>query len=84
MRIHSWLPHSALNGSNGWTHNLEAREGQEVDWKRLVQFALLGSSDLELYAILLVRVSLGLFFAISRANNVFVAGGTKPAYENVR
>jgi hypothetical protein len=40
-------------------------EGQEVDWKRLVQFALLGSSDLEQYAILLVRVSLGLFFAIS-------------------
>src|ERR1700751_3824631 len=40
-------------------------EGQEVDWKRLVQFALLGSSDLEQYAVLLVRVSLRLFFAIS-------------------
>jgi hypothetical protein len=26
LRIHSWLPHGALNGSNGWTHNLEARE----------------------------------------------------------
>src|SRR5271169_5242528 len=26
LRIHSWLPHRALNGSNGWTHNLEARE----------------------------------------------------------
>src|ERR1700683_56100 len=26
LRIHSWLPHFALNGSNGWTHNLEARE----------------------------------------------------------
>jgi putative oxidoreductase len=49
-----------------------------VDWKRLVQFALLGSSDLEQYAILLVRVSLGLFFAISGANKLFVAGGTKP------
>ena len=36
-------------------------EGQEVDRKRLVQFALLGSSDLEQYAILLVRVSHGLF-----------------------
>jgi len=34
----------------------------------LIQFALLGSSDLEQYAILLVRVSLGLFFAISGAN----------------
>jgi len=30
-------------------------EGQEVDWKRLVQFPLLGSSDLKQYAILLVR-----------------------------
>jgi hypothetical protein len=26
LPIHSWLPHGALNGSNGWTHNLEARE----------------------------------------------------------
>ena len=58
-------------------------EGQEVDWKRLVQFALLGSSDLEQYAILLVRVSIGLFFAISGANKLFVAGGTKPVYETL-
>jgi putative oxidoreductase len=58
-------------------------EGQEMDWKRLVQFALLGSSDLEQYAILLVRVSIGLFFAISGANKLFVAGGTKPVYETL-
>ena len=36
-----------------------------MDWKRLIQFALSGSGDLEQYAILLVRVSIGLFFAIS-------------------
>jgi putative oxidoreductase len=58
-------------------------EGQEMDWKRLVQFALVGSSDLEQYAILLVRVSLGLFFSISGANKLFVAGGTKPVYETL-
>src|ERR1017187_5596140 len=58
-------------------------EGQEMDWKRLVRFALLGSSDLEQYAILLVRVALGLFFAISGANKLFVAGGTKPVYETL-
>jgi putative oxidoreductase len=52
-------------------------EGQEVDWKRLVQFALLGSSCLEQYAILLVRLSLGLFFAISGANKLFVAAARK-------
>ena len=54
-----------------------------MDWKRLVQFALLGSSDVEQYAILLVRVSIGLFFAISGANKLFVAGGTKPVYETL-
>ena len=54
-----------------------------MDWKRLVQFALMGSSDLEQYAILLVRVSIGLFFAISGANKLFVAGGTKPVYETL-
>jgi putative oxidoreductase len=51
-----------------------------MDWKRLV---LLGSNDLEQYAILLVRVSLGLFFAISGANKLFVAGGTQTMYETL-
>jgi len=54
-----------------------------VDWNRLVRFALLGSSDLEQYAILLVRISLGLFFAISGANKLFVAGGARPVYETL-
>jgi putative oxidoreductase len=54
-----------------------------MDWKRLVQFALQGSGDLEQLAILLVRVSIGLFFAISGANKLFVAGGTKPVYDTL-
>src|ERR1700747_280179 len=58
-------------------------EGQEGDWKRLVQFALRGSSDLEQYAILLVRVSLGLFFARAGANKLFVAGSTRTMYETL-
>jgi putative oxidoreductase len=58
-------------------------EGQAVDWKHLVQFALLGKGDLEQYAILLVRVSIGLFFAISGGNKLFKAGGTKPVYETL-
>jgi putative oxidoreductase len=53
-------------------------EGLEVDWKRLVQLALLGSSDLKQYAIQLVRVSLGLFFAISGANKLFVSSRLQP------
>jgi putative oxidoreductase len=58
-------------------------EVQDVDWKRLVQFVLLGRSDAEQYAILLVRVALGLFFAISGGNKLFVPGGTKPVYETL-
>ncbi|MFZ0231797.1 MAG: DoxX family protein [Candidatus Acidiferrales bacterium] len=54
-----------------------------MDWNRLVQFALLGSSGWEQYAILLVRVSIGLFFAISGANKLFVAGGTRPVYDTL-
>lgn len=54
-----------------------------MDWKRLVQFALLGSNDLEQYAILLVRLSLGLFFAISGAKKLFVAGSTQTMYETL-
>ena len=54
-----------------------------MDWKQLVQFALQGGSGLEQYAILLARVSIGLFFAISGANKLFVAGGTKPVYETL-
>jgi putative oxidoreductase len=54
-----------------------------MDWKQLLQFALSGNNDLEQYAILLVRVSIGLFFAISGANKLFVADGTKPVYESL-
>ena len=51
-------------------------------WKGAVQFAL-GSSNLEQYALLLVRISLGLFFAISGANKLFVAGRTRTMYETL-
>jgi putative oxidoreductase len=54
-----------------------------MDWQRLVRLALLGNGGWEQYAILLVRVSIGLFFAISGANKLFVAGGTKPVYDTL-
>jgi putative oxidoreductase len=54
-----------------------------MDWRRLLEFALLGSSHWEQYAILLVRVSIGLFFAISGANKLFATGGTKPVYDTL-
>jgi putative oxidoreductase len=64
-------------------HSTFRMEGQDVDWKQLAQFLLLGSTDLEQYAILVVRVSIGVFFAISGANKLFVAGGTRPVYETL-
>jgi putative oxidoreductase len=54
-----------------------------MDWKWLVHFAVQGNNDVEQYAILLVRVSIGLFFAISGGNKFLVAGGTKPVYETL-
>jgi putative oxidoreductase len=56
---------------------------QAMDWKGLLQFVLMGNGNLEQYAILVVRVSIGLFFAISGANKLFVAGGTKPVYDTL-
>ena len=54
-----------------------------MEWERLVRFVLLGSANLEPYAILLVRVSLGLFFAISGANKLFVASRTQAMYQTL-
>jgi putative oxidoreductase len=58
-------------------------EVQAMDWKGLGQLALMGNGNLEQYAILLVRVSIGLFFAISGAKKLFVDGGTKPVYDTL-
>jgi putative oxidoreductase len=54
-----------------------------MDWNRLVQFALLGSNDLEQYTILLIRISLGLFFAISGANKMFIAASRQTMFETL-
>ena len=54
-----------------------------MDWKRLIEFALLGSGELKQYAILLVRISIGLFFASSGANKLFTAGGMKAVYDTL-
>lgn len=54
-----------------------------MDLRRFVHFVLQGNGNLEQYAILLVRVSLGLFFAISGANKLFATGGLKTMYETL-
>ena len=53
-----------------------------MDWKQLVRFLLLGG-NLEPYAILLVRVLLGLFFAISGGYKLFVGSRTESMYQTL-
>jgi len=54
-----------------------------MEWERLIRFVLLGSTELETYAILAVRIALGLFFAISGANKLFIARRTQAMYETL-
>ena len=54
-----------------------------MDFRRFVQFALQGSSNSEQNAILLARVTVGLFFASSGANKLFAVGGLKTMYETL-
>ena len=54
-----------------------------MEWERLIRFGLLGSTNLELYVILLARIALGLFFAISGGNKFFVASRRKAMYETL-
>lgn len=49
----------------------------------LIRFLLLGNHGLEEYAILGVRIALGVFFAISGANKLFVAQRTHAMYETL-
>jgi putative oxidoreductase len=64
---------------DGWTFE----EATAMRWERLIRFILQGSHELEEYAILVVRVALGLFFAISGANKLFVAQQTQVMYETL-
>jgi putative oxidoreductase len=49
----------------------------------LVQSVLLGNRSWEQFAILLARVSLGVFFAISGGNKLFVPSRTRQMYETL-
>ena len=56
-------------------------DGKDVDF--YPSWMLLGDANLEPWAILLVRVALGVFFAISGGNKLFVASRTKVMYETL-
>ena|ERR1700761_2587983 len=54
-----------------------------MEWQHLIRFGLSGSRELEEYAILAVRIALGLFFAVSGGNKLFVPSQTKTMYETL-
>ncbi len=54
-----------------------------MGWKRVAELALLGSREWEQVAILVVRVALGVFFAISGADKLFTAGGRQRIYQTL-
>ncbi len=54
-----------------------------MEAERLIRFGLLGNANLEPYAILLVRVASGLFFAISGGSKLLVASRTQAMYETL-
>src|SRR5436309_11346965 len=49
----------------------------------LIRSVLLGNRSWEQFPILLARVSLGMFFAISGGNKLFVASHTRQMYETL-
>jgi putative oxidoreductase len=49
----------------------------------LMRFVLSGNRSLEEFAVLLARISLGVFFAISGGNKLFVASQNKLMYETI-
>jgi putative oxidoreductase len=53
-----------------------------MDWKQLVRSVLMGGT-LEPYAILLVRILLGLFFAISGGYKLLVSSRTETMYQTL-
>ena len=49
----------------------------------LIRLVLLGNRSWEQFSILLARVSLGMFFAISGGNKLFVGSHTRRMYETL-
>jgi putative oxidoreductase len=60
-----------------------SREEEAIKADALIRFMLLGNRSWEEFAILLARISLGAFFAISGGNKLFVAAHTREMYETI-
>jgi len=58
-------------------------EEEVVKADALIRFIFSGNRSLEEFAVLLARISLGVFFAISGGNKLFVASQHKLMYETI-
>jgi putative oxidoreductase len=67
---------------SGWPGQRPAEE-KVVKADALIRFILSGNRSLEEFAVLLARISLGVFFAISGGNKLFVASQHKLMYETI-
>jgi putative oxidoreductase len=68
----------------GRDHDTAGPAGEEVmKADALMRFVLMGNRSLEEFALVLARISLGVFFAISGGNKLFVASQYKVMYETI-
>jgi putative oxidoreductase len=63
--------------------NEPKREEEVMKSDALMRFILLGNRSLQEFAVLLARISLGVFFAISGGNKLFVSSQHKIMYETI-
>jgi putative oxidoreductase len=71
------------NSRSGWPDQRQSRSEEVVKADALIRFILSGNRSLEEFAIPLAGISLGVFFAISGGNKVFVASQHKLMYDTI-
>src|SRR5271156_4362378 len=76
------------SGSVAWpprrpSHQRAEARGEMMKADALMHFILSGNRSLEHFAVLLARISLGVFFAISGGNKLFLASQYKLMYETI-
>jgi len=71
-----------LNRINNFSSKFSSRRNG-VQPRELIRSFLLGSPSWEQFSILLARISLGVFFAISGGSKLFVASRTRQMYETL-
>jgi putative oxidoreductase len=85
MFLSSTWPRSvtSIQPSDPISDRADPAEEEVVKTDVLKRFIFLGNRSLEEFAVLLARISLGVFFAISGGNKLFVASQHKIMYETI-